>query len=336
METEKPKTRKYVVIGDLCMDVFMQVDAYPAAGGDGIGRKMHQSTGGSAANTAIGLAKLGGKPALLTHTGVDIWAEQMLPILQNAGVATERIIQEVGEASGLTFAVVSGNAERTLFTYRGANRNLQPDEIDILLFQGTDFLHISSYACLDSPQTDAVLKAVHLAVAHATQVSLDVGVEPASQARDMILQLMPLLALIILGKEEALELTQASSLTEAINELLLTGVKLIALKLGKDGCRLISSIEDVDIPGFAIEAVDTTGSGDAFCAGMIHGLTQDWPLEECGLFANALGAIVASQWGAGENMPYLKEGYEFLSLKLKDMPNKVLSKLVKKLGNGLG
>lgn len=85
METEKPKTGKYVVIGDLCMDVFMQVDAYPAAGGDGIGRKMHQSTGGSAANTAIGLAKLGGKPALLTHTGVDIWAEQMLPVLQSAG-----------------------------------------------------------------------------------------------------------------------------------------------------------------------------------------------------------------------------------------------------------
>ena len=154
---------KYIVIGDLCVDVFMQVEAYPQSGGDGTVHQMHKFSGGSAANTAMALAKLGGIPLLLTHTGKDNWADQVIPTLADAGVLTSHIAQDADQQTGLTFLVVSNDAERTMFTYRGANRRLKPDEIREEMFLQTDFLHISSYACLTKSQSDAVLKAVQLA-----------------------------------------------------------------------------------------------------------------------------------------------------------------------------
>jgi ribokinase len=307
------KTGKYVLIGDLCMDIFMQVAAYPAVGGDGTVQAMHQHAGGSAANTAMMLANLGGEPTLLTHTGADVWADQLFPILKATGVGTGKIIQEPGEATGLTFLVVSSDAERTMFTYRAANPHLHPDEIPPGMFENVDYLHISSYACLTAPQSDAVLKAVEFANQHNVKISLDIGVEPASQARDTIWKMLPKLSLIVLGEPEARVITQETTLPAAIETLLITGVQIIALKLGKDGCRLIRKGQDVSLAGFPINAVDSTGAGDAFSAGMIHGLTHGWTLEMAGRFANALGALAASRWGAGEQLPSLKEASAFLS-----------------------
>lgn len=307
------KTGKYVLIGDLCVDIFMQVVAYPTAGGDGTVQAMHQHAGGSAANTAIMLANLGGEPTLLTHTGTDVWAQKLLPILEGAGVCVERIVQESSDQTGLTFLVVSSDAERTMFTYRGANRNLHPDEIITDMFENVDYLHISSYACLTPPQSDAVLKAIEFASQHNVKISLDIGVEPASQARDIIWRLLPKLSLIVLGEPEVMVLTQKKSLPDAISTLLSTGVQIIALKLGKDGCRLISKHQDVSLVGFPIDAVDTTGAGDSFSAGMIHALTHGWTLQMAGRFANALGALAASCWGAGEALPSLMEASAFLS-----------------------
>ncbi len=303
---------KYVVIGDLCVDVFMQVEAYPDPGGDGTVQQMHQFTGGSAANTAMALAKLGGTPVLLTHTGKDKWADQVIPTLAEAGVMTSNIQQDADQSTGLTFLVVSEDAERTMFTYRGANRSLKPEEINQDLLTGIDFIHISSYACLTAPQSDAVLKAVALAQKNDIRVALDIGVEPASKAREVIQQILPKLALLILGESEALQLTQTKSVNQAIAVLLNLGVGLIALKMGDAGCRLISSDQDMGIPGFHIQAIDSTGAGDAFCAGMIHGLTHSWPLIETGKLANSIGAISATRWGAGENLPDINEIIEFL------------------------
>lgn len=325
------KTGKYLLIGDLCVDVFMQVVTYPAAGGDGTVQAMHQHAGGSAANTAIMLANLGGIPTLLTHTGADVWAQKLLPILDAAGVQVDRIVQDETDQTGLTFLVVSSDAERTMFTYRGANRNLHPAEIISCMFRDVECLHISSYACLTPPQSDAVLKAVEFASQHHVNISMDIGVEPATMARETIWKMLPSLSLIVLGEPEAMVITQKASLSAAISTLLSTGVQTIGLKLGKEGCRLISKNQDFSLAGFPIDAIDTTGAGDAFSAGMIHGLTHGWSLEMTGTFANALGALAASRWGAGETLPSLKEVSTFLSARNEIEQDPVVERVIEKL-----
>jgi ribokinase len=312
MKNPVQKSGNYLVIGDLCMDVFMQVSQYPSEGGDGSVQRIHQHAGGSAANTAMALANLGGKPVLLTHTGSDIWSQQLLPILASVGVNTGRIVREEHEPTGLTFLVVSEAAERTMFTYRGANSCLHPDEISEELFKNVDMLHASAYACLKPPQSQSVLKAVRLAVQKKVGISLDVGVEPAHHAKEILHQILPYLSLMILGEVEARTITSQATIEDAIAYLLETGVQLVGLKLGKDGCRLITKDQDIIIPGYVIDAVDTTGAGDSFCAGIIHGLTHAWDLEMTGRLANAMGALVTTHWGAGEVLPSLKEISAFL------------------------
>ncbi len=331
LKKPKQKSGKYLVIGDLCMDVFMQVVAYPEAGGDGTVQNMHQHAGGSAANTAIALAKLGGEPTLLTHTGCDIWSQQLLPKLKATGVRVDNIVQEQHGQTGLTFLVVSSDAERTMFTYRGANRNLYPDEISESLFSDMDFLHISSYACLVAPQADAVRKAVEIAVQNNIKISLDVGVEPAILARESLQELLPHLALIVLGEPEALALTQELNLADAINDLIRSDELTIALKLGKDGCRIINQDQDIFLPGFPVDAVDSTGAGDSYCAGMIHGLSAGWHLALAGKLANALGALATSRWGAGEELPSLKEVCSFLCERNANLNDPVIQSILDEL-----
>ena len=322
------KIGKFLVIGDLCVDIFMQVDAYPAVGGDGTVRGMHQHAGGSASNTAIMLANLGGQPQFLTHAGEDSWAHLVLPILIAKGVGTEKVVLETRGATGLSFLVVTSDAERTMFTYRGANPHYHPNEISGDMFREVDFLHISSYACLQAPQSEAVRKAIQITRQQQVAVSLDVGVEPAERAREFLKELLPDVSLLILSEPEAITITQTTDLETALAGLLQSGVGLVALKLGKNGCRLLSKDRDVNIPGFSIEAVDTTGAGDAFCAGMIHGLTQGWDLEITGRLANALGALAASRWGAGEQLPSLLEVNSFLMTKFDSSNDQHLKTLI--------
>ncbi len=326
------KPNKFIVIGDLCMDVFMQIEQYPPEGGDGSVRQFHQHAGGSASNTAIVLARLGNDPALLTHCGKDIWAQQLLPILDGCGVSTDLITQEDQHSTGLTFLVVSELAERTMFTYRGANLLLHPDQITEKVFGGVNGLHISAYACLVPPQSEAVMKAVQLASTRKLFISLDVGVEPASKARDQILTMFPFLSVVILSESEATTLTQTQTLEKAISTILAKGVGLIALKLGEKGCRLISRDNDVNLPGFPVEPIDSTGAGDSFCAGLIHGVNQGWDLTLSGTLANAFGALATTRWGAGEKLPTLDEICEYLQLQNTNNHNPTLNQLFEKLG----
>jgi len=139
---------KIVVLGDLCLDLFMQVPFYPEKGGDGIGQSWLKQSGGSASNTAVALAHLGYAPHFFTHTGDDLWAQQLLATLSQEGVNISNIVKEEQDSVGITFLAVTPDGERTMFTYRGANSRLQPNEITPEKMAGAAMLHLSGYACL--------------------------------------------------------------------------------------------------------------------------------------------------------------------------------------------
>jgi len=98
----------------------------------------------------------------MTHVGKDLWANQLSEILTEEGVLVDRITYEEKESTGFTFLVVTPDGERTMFTYRGANTMLSCDEITTETFTDISVLHLSGYACLKSPQFDAVTKAVDI------------------------------------------------------------------------------------------------------------------------------------------------------------------------------
>jgi ribokinase len=292
-----------LVLGDLCVDVIMEIVDFPQAGGDGTVRALNQHAGGSAANTAIMLAKLGETVSLFTPTGGDEWGRKAVGILKACGVNLAEGLNRADLAGGMTFVLVDKNAERTLFTFRGANAMLNPDQIDNQCLAGIDFLHISAYSCMEEDNFQAVSKAVSLAKKASVPVSLDISVEAVQRAKTNLLAILPQIGVLVLSGREALALAGMASIDSAVTFFLDKGVSLLAIKKGAGGCRLVSHKADLELPGFTIPAVDSTGAGDAFCAGLIYGLVRDWLLEDCGLLANALGALAVSRVGAGENLP---------------------------------
>lgn len=303
---------KVLLIGDLCLDLFMNIPKYPDLGGDGLADQMVEQSGGSAANTAVALAHLGVDSCLLTHTGTDHWADKVLTILSGEGVDTSRIVQEKTDKTGITFLAVTPEGERTMFTYRGANAHLSPDEISPELLTGTNMLHLSGYACLKAPQALAALKAVEIAYQHGTGISLDIGVEPAHVMGDTLRAMLPKLSLLILGVPEACTLGGTQSTSDAVHYLIDRGVQTVGLKLGKGGCQLTTRSSQIHLPGYTVNVVDTTGAGDAFSAGMIYGLVNGWDLESTGVLANAMGALATTRWGAGAALPRKAEVLRYL------------------------
>jgi ribokinase len=327
------KSKEVALIGDLCLDILMQIHEYPEKGGDGLSEKIVLQSGGSVSNTAILLARLGYRPHLFTHVGNDLWAKQVLKTLKSEEVIVDRIVHEENESTGISFIVVTPDGERTMFTHRGANTMLYCDEITAEMFSDISVLHISGYACLKPPQSDAVMKAVEIAYQKGIEIALDIGVEPAHIMGNTLTRMLPKLSLLILGEPEALAISGARSISDALKYLVEQGVKVVGLKLGKNGCQLITREKQVHVPGFVVNVVDTTGAGDAFSAGLIFGLLQHWNLEITGLFANAMGGLAATRWGAGSALPGKEEIIEFL-LDIKNRTNEnqpLIQELIKQL-----
>ena len=301
-----------LVLGDINVDVLMRVPAYPLPGGEALTERVDTRLGGSAANTAVVLSRLGLETHLLGRVGSDAWGDLALIALAEAGVGLELVQRDNRETTGMMFTVVTPDGERTMFGQRGANRNTDPFAITPDIFGGVDHLHLSGYALLETPQRQAAMQAVELAAQRQLPISLDTAYLPALDAPQALRQLLPYLDSCILGLAEARALVGEGEPRAAAAALLGTGVRLAALKLGAQGCLLADSASTHFIPAFPVQVVDTTGAGDAFTAGLIYGRLQGLRLPALGTLANALGGLAATVHGAGTALPGKIELMRFL------------------------
>jgi ribokinase len=302
-----------VVLGDLNVDALLSIPAFPAPGGDALATQAQWQAGGSAANTAAVLAKLGQASRLLARVGSDAWAGQALAALRQAGVDTAAIQHDPAAPTGLFFITVTPDGERTMFGWRGANVRLDPGAIEPAL-ASAGWLHLSGYALLEAPQREAALRALALAGARGVPASLDVGRFPALQQPELVRELLPRLALCVLDLEAARTLVgEVAGPAEAAQALTAAGVGLAGLTLGAQGAYLRSGPEALSQPAFPVAVADTTGAGDAFSAGLIFAQLRGLSLPAAGRLAAALGALAVAAWGAGPSLPGRAEVRAFLA-----------------------
>ncbi len=301
------------VLGDINVDLILDIGDYPSPGGDGVAHHQHLEVGGSATNTAIVLSRLGARVSLLGCVGRDRWADELLRSLAAAGVDVSRVPADPAEPTSLNVVVVTPDGERTMFAYRGANRSLPAHAVTPEWLDGVGWLHLSGYAFLEAPQRDAAWTAVRYAHQHGTPISLDVPTDPARQVPQELVRLLPWLALVVLGGEEVQLLEGAATVEMGTRALLEHGCGLVAVKRGAAGCTLVDAHRAVSVPGFEVAAVDTTGAGDAFCAGLVFGLLTAQDLPSAGRLANALGALATTRTGAGLALPGADEAARLLA-----------------------
>lgn len=296
-----------VALGDVNVDIIAHFDSYPDKGQDALAYSTEFHCGGSAANTAIALARMGLDVVLISRVGPDSLALKALNSLSEAGVIPTGLQRDPAAMTGLMYVVVTPDGERTILGHRGANALTDPKQVREEDIRDARLFHLSGYALLAEPQRSAALLALEMACRHELIVTLDPGMTVSEAALDEIRALLPAVDILLPNLPEAQGLTGAESAEDCFRSLSAAGVETVALKLGKDGCLIGGAEGYVHVPAFPVEARDSTGAGDFYSAGIIAGVLGGLDWRSAAVLGNAMGAMAAARVGAGTSVPQARE-----------------------------
>ena len=295
-----------------------------------------KAAGGAAANVAAGLAKLGVPTGFMGKVGDDAFGHFLAQTLQECGVDIRALRFSAEARTTLAFVSLRADGEREFIFYRHLNRDMllvySPEEVDTGYIRGAKAFHFGSISLITEPSRSATLLAVETAKAAGLRISYDPNLRlnlwpDADAARRGLLLGWPHAHVIKVSEEELafltdLDLTSLQDLTglqAAARRLWHPNLHLLIVTCGKAGCKYITPGFCGEVPGFAVQAVDTTGAGDGFVAGLLKGLhehpqaAQDESLlREICRYANAVGAITTTERGAIPALPTAEQVEKFL------------------------
>lgn len=252
-----------------------------------------QMSGGSAANTMVGVASLGGRAAYIGKVSHDDLGRVFGHDLRAVGVQFRPGRPDGDTPTGRCIIVVTPDAERTMNTYLGVSSLLEPGDIDDATVAAGSVLYMEGYL-YDRPEAkNAFRHAARVAHAHGREVSLTLSDSfCVDRHRDDFRALVVDEVDILFGNEhELVSLYEVSSLDQAIREVQ-RECRLALVTVGADGCLVVTPdgvLREPAVP--AMQVLDTTGAGDLFAAGFLFGYTRRNTLSECA----RLGAIAAAE-----------------------------------------
>jgi len=267
------RASRVIVVGDLIYDLLAVVEN--VAFGTDTFAPIHARPGGSGANAAAWLAHLGVETHFVGRVGRDAFGDFLAADFERAGVGTH-VARDPTLPTGKVFVLVDAAGERTMITDRGAGENLRPDDLPEDLFLRGTHLHLSGYTLSGGTRRETALEALRLA----REARMTVSVDPSSA---------PLLEAV--GPERFLEWTAGADLCfpnlaegtllsgedrpEAILRFLRKHYPGVVLKLGPRGAAYAGKdSEPISVPAEPTRVLDTTGAGDALCAGFLAAWTS--------------------------------------------------------------
>jgi sugar/nucleoside kinase (ribokinase family) len=259
---------RVVVVGDLLYDLLARVEGDVRLGIDTF-TPIRAAGGGSGANAAAWLAASGVETHFVGRVGDDVFGRFLEEELRGSGVRTH-LARDPSLATGKVFVLVDGTGERTMITDRGAVENLAPEDIPTSLFGG-GHLHLLGYTFSGGSRRETAFEAFRLAREAGMTVSVDPSAVPMLEdiGPDQFLTWTSGADLCFPNLEEG-SLLAAAEDPEEIAKNLLAHYPAVVLKLGAEGARFADA-EGLRsrVPAATARANDTTGAGDALCAGFL-------------------------------------------------------------------
>jgi sugar/nucleoside kinase (ribokinase family) len=253
-----------------------------------------EMSGGSAANTIVGVANLGARAAYVGKVKDDQIGRLYSHDIRAAGVAFGTKPASDGPATGCSYILVTPDGERTMNTYLGAAQDLTPADIDAAEIAASHIVYLEGYLWDPKNAKEAFVKAATIAHGAGRQVALTLSDSfCVDRYRDEFLDLMRkgTVDLIFANEAELHALYQTSDFDTALKQLR-DDTKLGVVTRSEKGCVVASKDSVVAAPAFPIgRLVDTTGAGDLFAAGFLFGLVRNAGYENAG----RLGALAAAE-----------------------------------------
>ena len=266
--------------------------------------------GGSASNAIKGLSKFGEKCALMGKIGTDALGQLYTDTFEDWGIIP--CFPESSSPTAQVLCMVTPDGERTMRSCLGASLEMHGDDLDPQAFEGVKLVHVEGYSMFNDALTE---RAMEYAKAAGAKISLDLAsfeiVRTFKERYQGLLR--DYVDILFANEDESHELTGLAEedSCDALAELCEVSVVL----MGKDGCWVRRGNDKVRCPAYCVEPIDTTGAGDLFASGFLHGYLQNKSLQECAHYGALAGAAVVQVLGAevpAERWPGILE-----NLKLK-------------------
>lgn len=309
-------SKKVACVGILVADVIVEpVNAYPDKG---ILEKVNSITvhnGGNAMTASINLKKLGIDSAIVGMVGNDMFGEFLKSKLETYQIDTRALKVSIDTQTSVSVLMVDKNAERSFFHCVGTNSVFSIDDIDYNVINECDIVFVTGTFLLthfDGVETMEFLKKCKKM---GKTTMLDVCWDSKGEWGRLLDMSMPYIDYLMPSIDEAVCISGKNEPEDIADIFNLKGAKNVIIKLGSKGSYLRKEGETrgMVFPPFFIEKpVDTTGAGDSFCSGFIAAFSLGMSLEECMIFANAVGAMSVMEKGATSGTKSFDETLEFI------------------------
>jgi sugar/nucleoside kinase (ribokinase family) len=261
------------------------------------GSPISRCAGGSAANTVMGVADLGGVAAYAGKVGTDALGDFWLQDMRQLGVAIE--VPQIPGQTGTCVVLITEDAQRTMLTHLGLSSTLGPDDISEAEIRKAKYVYVEGYLFAGDSTRQAALKAIELAKANGVKVAFTVS-DPflIGMHRDLFWELIEgPVDLLFCNLDEARALTGHVDPVECARHIHRHAAD-VALTFGANGSLLMHAGEVFPVEGVRVHAVDTTGAGDMYAAGILFGITNGLSWPQAGHLASHAAARIVSQMGA--------------------------------------
>ncbi|WCJ25246.1 pfkB-like carbohydrate kinase family protein [Euphorbia peplus] len=314
-ETKDDDSSMVVCFGEMLIDFVPTVSGLSLADAPAF----KKAPGGAPANVAVGISRLGGSSAFIGKVGEDEFGYLLADILKENNVNNEGMRFDPGARTALAFVTLRSDGEREFMFYRNpsADMLLRESELDFDLIKKAKIFHYGSISLITEPCKSAHIAAAKAAKEAGVLLSYDPNLRlplwsSADSAREGILSIWELADLIKISEEEISFLTKGENPYDdaVVQKFFHPNLKLLLVTEGADGCRYYTKEFSGRVKGMKVDAVDTTGAGDAFVAGILSQLAENLSLlqsenhlREALKFANACGALTVKERGAIPALP---------------------------------
>ena len=316
-----PASPKVTVVGSLNVDLVCRAPRRPDKGETLIGDAFDIFTGGKGFNQATAAARLGAEVTLIGSVGADLFGDMLLAATENERI-NNRFVTKRGEVgTGVATIVIEPDGDNSIIVVPRANMALTSADIDAAADEiaNADVLLLQ----LETPVA-ASAHAAAIAKAHGTTVILNPA--PAQPLPDSLLASVD----ILIPNESETELLSGVKIDNHENARRAAGVlrgrmvaapsTAVVLTLGAQGALMLTATESAHISALTVDAVDTTGAGDAFCGALATTLASGETLRRAVAFANAAGAAAVTVVGATPSMPTREKVITRDFCELSDLP----------------
>ena len=262
--------------------------------------KRVEESGGSAGNTAVGLAGLGARSAYIGKVKNDLLGKSFAESMRRSHVHFGTAMATTGPATARSLIFVTPDHQRTMNTYLGACVNLGPEDIDAQVIENAAVTYMEGYLWDMDTAKAAFRKAIKLAHGAGQKTALSLS-DPfcVERFRDEFKSLVENdIDILFANTDEICALYQVESFEEA-KEKVRGKVEIAALTCGVKGSEIIHGGETTKCPIVPVQRrVDTTGAGDFYAAGFLYGYTAGKSMQDCALLGSAAAAAVIQVFGA--------------------------------------